>query len=78
MIQGACIVALGPYAAGIFTNDSQLSDRLISAGQTVYERLWPLPILPEHREEMKGTIADINSTGQDRKCLYPLCNSPVL
>eukprot|EP01147_Barroeca_monosierra_P001874 gene1874-4970_t len=65
-LTGACIVALGPYAAGIFTNDSQLSDRLISAGQTVYERLWPLPILPEHREEMKGTIADINSTGPSR------------
>lgn len=52
-LTGACVIALGEYAAGMFTNNEALKESLRSAGETHFERLWPLPIFPEHREELK-------------------------
>ncbi|EGD82997.1 hypothetical protein PTSG_03633 [Salpingoeca rosetta] len=65
-LTGACVVALGPYGAGLFTNNDDLQSSLVTAGSSVFERVWPLPIFPEHREELKGAFADINSTGTSR------------
>jgi leucyl aminopeptidase len=67
-LTGACVIALGEYAAGLFTNNKVLSSALVSAGNSVSERLWPMPILPEHVEEItNGTpFADLKSTGAGR------------
>jgi len=66
-LTGACIVALGEYAAGLFSNNAALRDGLIAAGAARFERLWPLPIFPEHSEEIKAAaMADLQSTGAGR------------
>jgi leucyl aminopeptidase len=67
-LTGACMVALGEYAAGLFSNDSKLSQQLAQSGQQVAERLWPMPILPEHVEEITKGVeqADLKSTGAGR------------
>lgn len=67
-LTGACIIALGEYAAGIFTNNQALKDGLLQAATQRWERLWPMPIFPEHREEIKSTApeADLSSTGAGR------------
>ena len=66
-LTGACVVALGEYAAGLFTNSAALRGALQEAGEARGERLWPLPIFPEHREELKATAyADLQSTGAGR------------
>ena len=66
-LTGACIVALGEYAAGLFTNNASLTDALLVASRARHERLWALPIFPEHEEEIKGTaFADLQSTGAGR------------
>lgn len=38
------------------------------AGATVGERLWPMPIFPEHTEELRGGAAhaDLKSTGEGK------------
>lgn len=41
-LTGACVVALGEYASGLFTNDDSLKDELLSASQKVFERTWPV------------------------------------
>jgi len=64
-LTGACVVALGHVAAGLFTTDDGLAAELTEAGHREGERLWRLPLYPEYLEEMKGTHADLrNSAGR--------------
>jgi leucyl aminopeptidase len=66
-LTGACIIALGEYAAGLFTNNASLSAALVKAGEKRGERLHPMPIFPEHREEIKSSsMSDLVSTGAGR------------
>lgn len=64
-LTGACVVALGEYAAGLFSNNATLNAKLQAAGDERFERLWPMPVFPEHREEIKtgAPEADLKSTG---------------
>ncbi|TYZ58711.1 hypothetical protein PybrP1_004086 [[Pythium] brassicae (nom. inval.)] len=65
-LTGACIVALGEYCAGVFSNSDDLAGKLQESGTASYERCWRLPILPEHSEELKGYQSDSRSTGKGR------------
>ena len=59
-------MALGHELSGMFPNSEDLSERLREAGEAVGERVWPLPLLDVHREQMKSKLADlknINSPG---------------
>ena len=42
-LTGAIIVSLGSEYAGLFSNDDNLSKKLIAAGKTVEEKLWRMP-----------------------------------
>lgn len=64
-LTGACVVALGHQAAGLFTPDEGLAAELTAAAEEDGERFWRLPVYPEFLEEMKGTHADLrNSAGR--------------
>jgi leucyl aminopeptidase len=64
-LTGACVVALGHQAAGLFSPDDALAGELAAAAEESGERLWRLPLYPEFLEEMKGTHADLrNSAGR--------------
>jgi len=68
-LTGACVVALGEYAAGVFANDAgkALAANVAAAGAGVGEVLHPLPILPGHRKEIsENDHADLCSTGATR------------
>ncbi|DAZ97475.1 TPA: hypothetical protein N0F65_009958 [Lagenidium giganteum] len=65
-LTGACVVALGEYCAGVFSNSDTLAKNLTVSGAECHERCWHLPILPEHAEEIKGTQSDSRSTGKGR------------
>jgi leucyl aminopeptidase len=62
-LTGACTVALGPYRAGMFSNDEGLLDQYRQAGETTGEQFWALPMDEELRDELKSSIADIKHTG---------------
>jgi leucyl aminopeptidase len=61
-LTGACVVALGHQAAGLFSPDDALADSLLAAGRLAGERLWRLPLYPEFLEEMKGHHADLRNS----------------
>jgi leucyl aminopeptidase len=64
-LTGACVVALGHQAAGLFTPDEGLAEELEDAGAASGERLWRLPLLPEYLDDMKSLHADLrNSAGR--------------
>jgi leucyl aminopeptidase len=62
-LTGACVVALGFYAAGLFTNNQELADSLIAAGNATGERLWQLPLWPDYEKLIEGTHADLCNIG---------------
>src|SRR5579864_6808772 len=64
-LTGACVVALGHQAAGLFTPDDGLAAELDGAAAGSGERLWRLPLLPEFLDDMKSLHADLrNSAGR--------------
>jgi leucyl aminopeptidase len=65
-LTGGVVTALGGYCAGMFCNDAKLRARLARAGDDCGERLWHLPLWPEHKKQLKGTHGDIvNSAGRE-------------
>jgi leucyl aminopeptidase len=60
-LTGACIMALGRHAAGLFTPDDGLAADLLAAAERSGEKLWRLPVGPEYLEEMKGVHADLRN-----------------
>jgi leucyl aminopeptidase len=62
-LTGACVVALGTFAAGLIGNDEVLQDKLRAAGERTGERVWPLPLWQEYKDKIKSDVADIKNTG---------------
>ena len=62
-LTGACVVALGPTGAGLFTPHDELAAQLLAAAEATGERLWRLPLWSEFLEEMKGSHSDLKNSG---------------
>lgn len=63
-LTGGVRAALGSMALGLFSNTTALLAELQEAGEAEDELLWPLPLLPEMRKQLRGEMADLkNSTG---------------
>ena len=60
---GACVVALGNQCSGMMGNDEALAEKVRAAGEATGERVWPLPLWPEYREQINSDIADMKNTG---------------
>lgn len=62
-LTGACMVALGPYRAGLFSNDDAIARRYADAGEQQGEGFWRLPLDEDLKEVLKSTIADLKHCG---------------
>ena len=62
-LTGACVVALGNEAAGLFSNDDELARKLIEAGERTGERLWRLPAWDDYKELIRSEWADMKNSG---------------
>jgi leucyl aminopeptidase len=60
-LTGACVVALGRFATGMMGTDETLIGRLKAAGDASGERVWELPLWPEHTHDMRGPITDLRN-----------------
>lgn len=60
-LTGAVVMALGPYASGLFTNDDDLASRLAEAGDTTADRVWRFPMDGEYADLSKSEIADLKN-----------------
>jgi len=63
-LTGACMVALGPWRAGLFTNDDELAEGYLSAAANEGETYWRMPLDDELREMLKSDVADLKHTGE--------------
>jgi leucyl aminopeptidase len=66
-LTGAVEVALGSTYAGLVSNDDALAAEVIEAGEITGELVWRLPLHPEYKELMKGTVADLSNLAKKRK-----------
>ncbi len=62
-LTGACIVALGSHASGLFANDDDLADALLSAGTESHDRAWRLPLWKEYQKQLNSPFADMANIG---------------
>lgn len=62
-LTGACIVALGQFAIGMFGNDARLKAALTKAGEQAGERVWEMPLWDEYFEQLKSDVADMRNIG---------------
>lgn len=62
-LTGACVVALGPMCSGVMGNDRKLIDRVLAAARAAGEKMWPLPLFDEYKDQLKSEVADMRNTG---------------
>jgi leucyl aminopeptidase len=62
-LTGACVIALGRWATGLFGNSEKLIEIVRAAGEVSGERAWPMPLLDGHKKEIRSEIADVKNTG---------------
>jgi leucyl aminopeptidase len=65
-LTGAIIIALGHERAGLFSNNTQLSNRLRAAGSEIGEKLWRMPLGPKYDKLIDSDIADMKNVGGGR------------
>jgi leucyl aminopeptidase len=65
-LTGAIIVALGHERAGLFSNNTPLSNRLRAAGALVGEKLWRMPLGPNYDKLIDSEIADMRNVSNGR------------
>jgi leucyl aminopeptidase len=62
-LTGACVVALGPDIAAIFTHHENLRKDLMACALAQGEKLWPLPLEEEYWDMIKSDVADMKNSG---------------
>ncbi|CAA3014770.1 leucine aminopeptidase 2, chloroplastic [Olea europaea subsp. europaea] len=62
-LTGACVVALGPSIAGVFTPSDDLAKEVLAASEIAGEKLWRLPMERSYWKYMKSGVADMVNTG---------------
>jgi leucyl aminopeptidase len=65
-LTGACQVALGDHATGLMSNNQQLANALLTAGEVSGDRCWQLPLWKVYGEQIKTAMADVRNTGGRR------------
>ena len=62
-LTGACVIALGHIATGLFANDQKLADELREAGDEAWDRVWQLPLWEDYQEQLRSNFADFANIG---------------
>jgi leucyl aminopeptidase len=62
-LTGACVVALGHIATGLFANKDGLARDLLDAGEESHDRAWHMPLWDDYQELLKSPFADMANIG---------------
>jgi leucyl aminopeptidase len=62
-LTGACVVALGEHAIGLFSTHPELARRITRAGAATFERLWQMPLWDEYEPQIESDVADMKNVG---------------
>jgi leucyl aminopeptidase len=62
-LTGACVIALGGHATGLFSNSDEFADELLAAGIKSGDRAWHMPLWDEYQGQLDSNFADIANIG---------------
>jgi leucyl aminopeptidase len=62
-LTGACMVALGPFTAGVMSDHDSLTKGWMASAERSGEDMWRLPLISRLRDQLKSSIADMRNTG---------------
>lgn len=62
-LTGACVVALGQFAIGLFGTDEKLKAQVKKSGDKAGERVWEMPLWDEYFEQLRSDVADMRNIG---------------
>ena len=62
-LTGACVVALGGVASGLFANKDSLARELLDAGEEAHDRAWHMPLWDDYQDLLKSPFADMGNIG---------------
>ncbi len=62
-LTGACVIALGHVATGLFANDDALALELLGAADHAHDRAWRLPLWDDYQDQLKSNFADFANIG---------------
>jgi len=60
-LTGSSVATFGFECGALFTNNAQLSQKLQSSGDSIGERLWPLPLWDSYKSDIDSEIADVKN-----------------
>jgi leucyl aminopeptidase len=62
-LTGACVIALGKHATGLFSNHQPLADALLEAGRGSLDLAWQMPLWDEYQQQLDSNFADMANIG---------------
>lgn len=62
-LTGAARTAVGADISAMFSNDDEVANGLLEAGNDVLDPIWRLPLYDGYRESLKKSIADLSNIG---------------
>ena len=62
-LTGACVIALGHHASGLFSNNDSLARALLNAGEQAWDRAWHMPMWEDYQDLLKSNFADMGNIG---------------
>jgi len=62
-LTGACVIALGNHASGLFSNNDALARELLNAGRVAWDRAWQMPLWDDYQKQLDSNFADMANIG---------------
>ena len=62
-LTGACVIALGHHASGLFSNKDSLAAELLKAGEVSLDRAWHMPMWDDYQPQLDTNFADMANIG---------------
>jgi len=62
-LTGACVIALGHHATGLFSNEDALAKELLEAGENALDRAWHMPMWDDYQPQLDSNFADMANIG---------------
>ncbi len=62
-LTGACVVALGKVTSGLFGTPDAWVEQVRRVANLAGDRVWPMPVFDDYRDQLKSEIADFTNTG---------------
>ncbi|HEU0219525.1 MAG TPA: leucyl aminopeptidase [Gallionella sp.] len=62
-LTGACVIALGHVATGLYSNEDKLAKELLEAGDYAHDRAWRMPLWDDYQQQLDSNFADMQNIG---------------